>query len=142
MRNINLLLILILIVTVIISCDRNNYQNEISKRLNAQFGDSLKNYEMIVILPGSGCTGCITNAEIFFVNNINNSKIKFILTHSDSKKNLGLKLGKENIYLSNVFIDDNDLFYLNLFEEKIYPMAVALSDGKIVEVAKLDLVIQ
>lgn len=71
-----------MIVTVIISCDKNNYQNEISKRLNAQFGDSLKNYEMIVVLPGSGCTGCITNAENFFVNNINNSKIKFILTHS------------------------------------------------------------
>lgn len=137
----SLLLILILILTVTISCDKNSYHNVVSKKLNSQFKDSLKKYEMVVILPGSGCTGCITNAENFFIKNVSNDKIKFILTYYSSRKSLGLKLGKENIHSSNVFIDDENFFYLESFEERIYPMVIILNNGQAVKTTNLDLVI-
>lgn len=140
MKKINLLFVLIFIITITISCNEYNYQSEISKRLYAHFKNDLKNYDMIVILPGSGCTGCITNAEDFFIKNVqNNDKIKFILTYNNSIKNLTLKLGKENIYLPNTFIDKNNSFYLSAFEERMYPMAAILDNGKVTKIIRLDL---
>jgi hypothetical protein len=115
-------------------CTNNNYYNDISNTVNAYLEDSLKHYEKIIIIPGSGCNGCISNAEKFFLQNVKNEKIKFILTYNFSRKNLLLKLKKENISRSNVLIDDNNIFYLRRYEERIYPVTIKIINGKITEI--------
>lgn len=126
-----------LLSMICVCCNNKNYSSEISKAIKNNLND-LKLYDMIVVLPGSGCTGCINGAERFFLENVGNEKIKFILTYNTSKKNLFLRLGKDNVTQQNVFIDDKDIFYLNGCQERIYPMAIILEDGEIVKVDMLD----
>jgi len=102
-----------------------------SDLVEKEFKDEIDRYDMIVIIPGSGCAGCISNAERFFQNNVTNEKTKFILTHNASVKNLTLRVGKENIALPNVLIDKEDLFYLSKHAERIYPYAFYVNNGKI-----------
>jgi hypothetical protein len=122
-------------------CKKSDYYSAVAEVVKSQLSDSLKQYDMVIIIPGSGCTGCITVAENFFLKNVQNTKNKFILTHNFSKKNIVLKLGKENIVQPNVLIDDKDIFYLNDYEEKIYPIAIKIRDGKVLKVGILENII-
>lgn len=131
-------LIILLLGLFCFCCKGKDYYRDISDTIASNLKDSLKRYDMVVVIPGSGCTGCISSAEHFFIENVNNRRIKFILTYNFSKKNLILRLGKENINQSNVLIDNDNDFYRNQYEEKIYPVAVMLNEGKITKVDKLD----
>lgn len=130
--------ILLLFVFFCVCCKGKDYYGEISSTIALNLKDSLMPYDMIVVIPGSGCTGCISGAERFFIENVKNRRIKFILTYNYSKKNLALRLGKENIKQPNVLIDNDNIFYLKQYEEKIYPIAITLKDGRIIKVDKLD----
>lgn len=135
-------LIILLFSLLCFCCKSNNYYKEISDVIASNLKDSLKSYDMVVLIPGSGCTGCISGAEYFFIENVKNRKIKFILTYNFSRKSLMLRLGKENINQSNVFIDNDNTFYLKQYEEKIYPVAILVNDeGQITKADKLDHII-
>lgn len=57
---------------------------------------NLDSTEIIILVPGSGCSGCITKAEHFIAKYFNKlNKVKFILTNIQSYKILRLKLGEE-----------------------------------------------
>jgi hypothetical protein len=133
MKNIKITVILIFGLFCF-CCKHNTYYNEIVSVVNSHLSDDLKRYEKIVIIPGSGCSGCITQAEDFFLKNVKNEKIKFILTYNFSKKNLTLKLKKENVDRPNVLIDNDNVFYLQKYEERIYPVTLKIVKGKITEV--------
>ena len=126
-----------IISTMLFGCRKLDYSSELSKLIERELGSSLCSYEMIILIPGTGCTGCITNAESYFSNNINNKKLLFILTNNYSEKGLALRLGKDNISKSNVIIDREDIYYLKDYEEKIYPIIVKISDGKIIQMQQL-----
>ena len=113
------------------SCKEKTYYTEVTKVLESELDEKLKDYDKIFIIPGSGCTGCITSAEDFFIENVKNKKNKFIFTHNFSRKNLVLKLYKENLEQENVLIDDKNIFYLDKYEEKIYPITIELVGGKV-----------
>jgi hypothetical protein len=97
--------------------------------------DSIDQYDLIVLIPGSGCTGCITQAEDYFLRNVQNERIKFILTKNHSNKGLSIRLGKSNLRRNNVWIDQGDVFYLEEYEERIYPMVISIRDGRIDKIA-------
>jgi len=130
MKNKNILFFLLLSL-FLLCCKEETYYNEIANLVKSEFGDNLKDYDMIFIIPGSGCTGCINSAEDFFLENVKNKKTKFIFTYNFSKKNLILKLKKQNLEQENVLVDDRNIFYLEKYEEKIYPIAIELENGKI-----------
>jgi len=69
--------------------------------------------------------------ENFFLENVRDKKSKFIFTHNFSRKNLIIKLKKENIEQENVFIDDENVFYLDAHKERIYPAKIVLVDGRV-----------
>jgi hypothetical protein len=119
---------------VIMGNCRNDYNHEISKKIASVLGDDLKNYKYIVIIPGSGCTGCITFAENFFVDNVDNKEMIFIFTDIISRKQLSIKLKAENIQRPNVLIDSNKDFYLTGYKEKIYPVIATIDREKIVKI--------
>ncbi|MCD7933438.1 MAG: hypothetical protein LUH15_19940 [Tannerellaceae bacterium] len=91
-----------------------------------------KKYEWIVILPGSGCQGCIQEGEYFLKENIENEKILFILTKTASLKILQQKTGISLREQENVYIDSNYIFDIPS-ENKIYPCVIKLQDGKLIE---------
>jgi hypothetical protein len=141
MKNSHTLLYLFLLTFICFSC-KENYSSKISKKIEIHIKDVLDSYDYVVIIPGSGCSGCITAAEQFFIDNITNDKIKFILTNNFSRKELNLRLKEENLQRKNVLIDDDNLFYLIDFEEKIYPMIVSINNKKIIDVQILNNFIQ
>ena len=96
----------------LINCSCENYYRVIAEMIELELGDILKNYSMVFIIPGSGCSGCISIAEDFFMDHVKEKKNLFILTHNFSKKNLLLKLKKENLEQDNVIVDNDDFFYL------------------------------
>jgi hypothetical protein len=116
------------------SCENNTYNDVITKKINYMLQNENDNYDYVVIIPGSGCTGCITNAETYFLNHVANNSIKFVFTAILSKKTLQLRLQKENLNRKNVFIDNSNSFYLHGFHEKNYPVIAKISNKKVINV--------
>jgi hypothetical protein len=54
------------------------------------------------------------------------------------KKELQIRLKKENIERTNVYIDDNNDFYLHGFKENIYPVIAKISNKKVIGVQLLN----
>lgn len=118
---------------LITSCEYKDYGKKIYDTAKVEFGEEISDYNKIIVIPGSGCTGCISNAEKFFLENHVNTDIKFIFTHYYSLKNMILRLGGvDNVLRPNVFIDDNDLFYIQDYREHIYPYVIIIENNKII----------
>ncbi len=54
-----------------------------------------------------------------------------------SRKELELRLGKENSLKENVYFDISNQFYLSGYEEKIYPYIMTLSNNRVTLINKL-----
>lgn len=96
--------------------------------------DIADNYQWIVILPGTGCHGCIQDGEFFMKKNIENNKVLFILTKISSLKILQQKLGFQIKDHSNIYIDKENIFDIPS-NNSIYPCVIKLEKGKILTYA-------
>lgn len=123
MQKINLI-IYITILFIYSSCNnqKEKYINIVRIELEKLDDQLLNNYSYVVIIPGSGCSGCITEAENFYIKNKDSKKIFFVFTDILSIKSIKLKVGKDVIERENVFFDKNDAFLSNDYNEKIYPL--------------------
>ncbi|MDQ6527673.1 hypothetical protein [Flavobacterium sp. LHD-85] len=84
-----------------------------------------KCYKNIIVLPGSGCDGCISEGETFLAENYKNDEYLFVLTNINSLKIISHKIGIDVTKYSNIYIDDN-----NVFSKKnnlIYPLVAFYS---------------
>lgn len=117
-------LFFILSFSLFTSCsDRSEYGQALSEKVQILLADEISNYEYVIVIPGSGCTGCITHAESFFVNHVIDKRYLFILTGIVSAKNLEQRFGRSGILRrDNVIVDYEGLYYLPVYEEVIYPM--------------------
>lgn len=123
MQKINLI-IYITILFICSSCNnqKEKYINSVRVELEKLDNQFLNNYSYVVIIPGSGCSGCITEAENFYIKNKENKKIFFVFTDILSIKSIKLKVGKDVIERENVFFDKKNAFLSNDYNEKIYPL--------------------
>ena len=119
--------------SVFVGCGRD-YESDLSKIIKVDLKDSLQQYDKIVLIPGSGCTGCISNAEDYFFKNVGNNNILFILTNNFSEKGLKLRLGADNLSKANVIVDEKNTFYLRNYKENIYPVLIDITNGRIVKI--------
>lgn len=95
--------------------------------------DSLK----LVVLPGTGCTGCITQTEDFLVSNYDKREdVIFILTSIESIKILKNKL-LINWDSRNIILDTLGVFSQGYFDS-IYPSIVSFDNEG--QVSKLSFV--
>lgn len=100
--------------------------------------DEISQYEYVIVIPGSGCTGCITRAESFFVSNVGDSRYLFILTGIVSYKNLERRFGRSGILQrDNVIIDNEGLFHIPAYDEAIYPMRLIVGKKGICKFERL-----
>jgi len=106
------------------------------KDLVLEFSTSLDEcHENIIVLPGSGCSGCITVGEDFLKNNHSEAGNYFILTNVTSLKILNHKLGLDVRTLPNVYIDRENKFSNST--DLIYPAVIQrdCESGKIKSIA-------
>lgn len=112
-------------------CVKKNYNEDIISKIERLLEEEIINYKYVVLIPNSGCTGCITTAENFFLENNKNKEIKFIFTYILSKKNLQLRLSSENLSRNNILLDISNKFYLPQYKESIYPIVFFIKEDKV-----------
>lgn len=127
---------LLFIAAISISCSRYHEYDKVFDsaiiELKPDFGKEGLN--AIVIIPGIGCSGCISYVESFLKDNYDNKVgVKFILTRIESKKmliqNTGIDLKNEN-----VIVDDLNVFSKGVYNS-IYPTFIFFnSNGRISEI--------
>lgn len=130
--------ILIALHFVLLNCSNVSYEAQIKSKIENYLINESDSYDYVVLIPGSGCSGCITNAENYFIENVSNLRTKFIFTKILSKKELALKLGIDNLQRKNVLLDSLNYFYLSSYEERIYPYIMQLTNNKVMIINKLN----
>lgn len=87
--------------------------------------------DAFLIVPNGGCDGCISEAETFVLDHINNTpNLNIVFTGTKSQKSLKLKLGKTVYNHPNVYIDHENKFY-DQSMISIYPTIVYIENGEI-----------
>lgn len=84
----------------------------------------------IYVIPGSGCTGCISNIEEMALNNGENQNNYFVFTRIKSIKHFKIKF--ERIFNNtNVIIDSLNKFHFFDESKSIYPAKYYYSSNEI-----------
>lgn len=122
--------IIYIIIVLLFSCSnpKDEYIKKVYYELNILNRQILDDYSYVIIIPGSGCSGCITEAENFYRNHKDNKNIFFIFTDISSIKSIKLKIGKDVIKKSNVYFDMDDTFLSKDYSENIYPLIFNIQD--------------
>lgn len=123
----------------LISCaSKTTYEKMIIKTVTGAIQEELIKYNAIIIIPSSGCSGCLTKAESFFLSHHEQDNYLFIFTGFYSDKTLSIRLGgSEYIRKNNVILDEDGLFYLSDYQDVIYPYRLQVKDGVIVKAKPL-----
>ena len=66
--------------------------------------------EFCILIPVEGCTTCTSHGLKFAENNIENNKIRFILTDVSSQKNTKIKVGEKLFTHPRISIDYENVF--------------------------------
>lgn len=110
----------------------------LTKTVTGVIQEELIQYDTIIIIPSSGCSGCLTKAESFFLSHHEQNNYLFIFTGLYSEKTLSIRLGgRAHIRKKNVILDEDGLFYLSDYPEVIYPYQLRVKDGVIVKAKPL-----
>lgn len=125
-------IILCLLTLLFLSCKPHSFEQAIKRGIENYLDIAKVSYEYVMLIPNSGCTGCISDAEYFFREYSDENEILFIFTHTLSEKNLRIRLGRENIQRENVLIDKDDNFYFEEYQESIYPIVAVIKNKKVV----------
>ncbi len=89
----------------------------------------------VAVLPAAGCTGCITDFESFFKENIGLLDCGIlVLSEVKSKKEAKNRLGTEIFYHKNFKLYDS---VFPLVKNEIYPKIYMLKEGEIIDTCKV-----
>ena len=126
-------LILALAILTSIGCTFSNQEevlNKVDREFRSSFAkissNSIQKLTVYMVIPRAGCGGCISSAESFMVDCLNDSlkhdRIYFILTNFDSEKILRARFGEFiSKYKEHILIDKEDYFTKNLNLKSMYP---------------------
>lgn len=97
------------------------------------------NYDVIVVIPRAGCTGCIDETTSFFLKHVQqlNQRSLIILTEVGDQKLLKIRLGEAFLESSRVLIDQDNYFTYSGVDS-VYPQMIILNDGLIQDVKVFD----
>lgn len=91
-----------------------------------------KNGAKVFVIPGSGCSGCISDIESMAIRNKNSDSLFFIFTRLHSLKLFANRFGKSFYESGNVLIDTHNIIKAESMELEIYPALYTKREGKIV----------
>jgi hypothetical protein len=100
--------------------------------------DALENSRLCIIIPRSGCGGCIDNAVQYLKTKMDSLKdVNIVITGISDKKLLKLELGSDFLSRKNVYLDTNRAFQgVKIISS--YPQIVSMKDGRATEIHELD----
>lgn len=138
--NYKYIFLLFLTISISIGCSHRKEAKESKEYLESQIINLISSstkecYDSIIILPGTGCTGCITKIEDFFIENYKNSDFLFVLTNITSVKTMNHKVKDDLTQVANVYLDFENVF--SRYESSIYPVSIVIDCDKL-EVKKID----
>lgn len=121
-----------LILFLLFACNNKNKNTEetnthypiFKKTVDSLFGEATPSPLVYVILPNTGCGGCISSAEQLLVEYVKNATpVKFILTNITSYKVAKATLGESIITSPLVYADKTNILYNKLPDlHQIYPI--------------------
>lgn len=115
----------------LVSCNidpKKTYSDRVMMALEQNVNFKKGVFTHIVVIPGAGCEGCISESESFFKKNTNKN-IYFVFTKISSLKVLRLKFG-EKLNSKNVYIDLEKLFLSDDERINSYPIVFYIHDVK------------
>lgn len=114
------------------------YSKELIHTVTGAIQEELVHYDTIIIIPSSGCSGCLTKAESVFLSHHEQEEFLFIFTGFFSEKSLSIRFGgSTSIYKKNVILDEDGIFYLSDYPDVIYPYQLQVKNGKIIKAKPL-----
>lgn len=136
----NILLIITLLITLSCNKSNNNELNNNSIILKKDLIHFLKTekysykiFDKIIVIPGSGCTGCISDAEKKFSENYKNNKTLYIFTAIGDLKLFKLSFPNDAFSFKNVIIDSNNVMFDYGFKST-YPSELEINRGLEIEI--------
>ena len=108
-----------------------------SEAVSAITAANVNQDDVIVVIPGEGCGGCISNATSFMYEKVDEAGIKVVFTGVEDKKLLALQLGDDFLARDNVYLDSDNLF-MHQELKSIYPRILTTKNGSVDEVIDFD----
>jgi hypothetical protein len=125
----NNLIKLITLAFLLNACGQNN--NITHSAVKKIVKDSINFYNRLIVIPGEGCSGCISDAGSFVKDNIDSlNSTLIIFTNISDKKMLSLKFGRALFIHENVKLD-TDNFIAGTELASIYPLTAQIKNGSI-----------
>ena len=88
-------------------------------------------FKFALIIPETGCHGCVSKAETFVIHNISNKQILFVFTRIVSPKELKAKLGLGLDTPDNIIFDKKSDYAIPLdFVKSDYPLIIFFNGNK------------
>jgi hypothetical protein len=133
------LLYRLILPVILLSCNQQNHspKNDLAGFINTAFPGNGK--KTVIVIPGTGCGGCITGVEKEVVNLCNKGDVKIIFTGIRSLKILKTRVGDSILHHKNVFIDRDDKFYKVTTDRQDlwpYPLRITVDGDKLASISK------
>lgn len=128
-------LLAIFIIALANAC-AGDYGNRMSGLLENYLGDQLDNSDLVVLIPGSGCPSCISIAERWVKDHVDDEGLLVVFTNPVSNKLLLGRLKRYGIVpeeKGNVWVDENNTLFLDEYYESESPYAFIVNNGAIVK---------
>jgi hypothetical protein len=142
MKKLNLALISVLYI-LLASCSDNHKSESKYSKLDSTIArvlpnKDLKNDKYCIIIPKSGCSGCIEGATQYVKGHVDQMKgAQIIFTGVNDMKLLNLQMGSEFLSRSQVHIDKENLFTdIKMLSD--YPQVLFLESGLVTKIEELD----
>jgi len=125
------LAISIVIVFLMISCNEEHREiRKLNNLLNQEYKYKIKKVSFIIIIPQSGCHGCISESIKFIRANLNKTSDFFvILSKITDEKYFSFYTGSEIFNNKNVYFDEGNEIS-RITKMTIYPQIVFIKNGK------------
>ncbi|NSL89244.1 hypothetical protein ECE50_020550 [Chitinophaga sp. Mgbs1] len=133
-------LYILLLPVAMLACNSRQHkepEDKLAAFINTAFpGDGQKN---VIVIPGTGCGGCITGVEKEVVNLCRKGDVKVIFTGIRSLKILKSRIGDSVLHHKNVYVDQEDKFYKVTTDKQDlwpYPVRVTVDGDKLTGISK------
>ncbi len=129
MKTTFVLIFLLFAVMVMNSCKTTIEKNELTEFTQLK---NIKNGTKVFIIPGSGCTGCISDVENYAINNKNSDTLYFIFTRLKSVKLFRNRFGNSFVESKNIILDTGNTYQYKDNKMDIYPVMYKMENEKII----------
>lgn len=128
------ILLLLIITWLMVSCTGSKY-SKYEDAINAIIPEQIDTKDSrVLVIPRAGCSGCISDATIYVLENYKNFKNTYVVfTEIDDIKNLNHLLPNDFLNYPNIFIDSGNTLLRGELKSS-YPLELFYKNGSIIEV--------